>query len=418
MRMTATRMQVLVLCAAAAMGAHAADMVNVRDTGAVGDGVADDTSAFIEAVRLARESDRNVYAPKGTYRISDTITLDKVTVTGPAGSAWPADADVLPSIRPDHSDGPAFRLLEGGGLSWIDISYPTEREIREGDTAVLVSGIGAYIGNARIRYAWDGILADGEANVGRVNFENIFMVAIRNVGVRVTGTWDVPRLHNIEVWNAGVVGRGLEEGVGFHLGKNDLIRMTDCFVFAMHHGFLFEETIEGLEIEGPTWGVMNGCSTDFCGIGVEVRGDHTLTFSGGSLWDHAQGVIVDGERARVRISGSEVKSNGAPAIEVRDAGHVTVSGCSLLRAMEEHPGPAVVLEGGRTVLGANHIEAYGTGITIGPDVASAVIEGNAIDSHGDQTIENGASADAVVAIGVNPAVPSLPPAEPDEDAEE
>ena len=28
------------------------------------------------------------------------------------------------------------------------------------------------------------------------------MVTIHNIGVRVTGTWDVSRLTNIEVWNA------------------------------------------------------------------------------------------------------------------------------------------------------------------------------------------------------------------------
>ena len=40
--------------------------------------------------------------------------------------------------------------------------------------------------------------------------------------MRLTGTWDVPRLHNIEVWNAGASepgNRGLEHGTGFLLGK-------------------------------------------------------------------------------------------------------------------------------------------------------------------------------------------------------
>ncbi len=390
----------------------AMDMVNVRDTGAVGDGVADDTDAFIKAVRLAREAGQNVYVPKGVYITSRTIVLDQVTLTGPAGTAWPADKDVLPSVRPAHSDGPAFHLLDGGGLAWIDITYGPDREAQEGDTAVMVSGIGAYISGIRIRYPWDGIMTDGVNNVGRLNFESIFMVSPRNIGVRVTGTWDVPRLHNIEVWNAGPsptspAARGLEEGIGFHLGKNDLIRMTDCFVFAMQHGFLFEDKIEGLEIEGPTWGVMNGCSTDFCGVGIEVRGDHTLSFSGGSLWDHHQGLIVDGAGARVRLSGSEVKSNGAPAVLVREADHVAVTGCSLLRAMEEHAGPAVVLEGGRTVLGANHIEAFGTSVVIGPEVKAALVNGNTIDTHGGEVIENNAPEGAAVEVSGNLPVPSI-----------
>ena len=405
------------LCLSLVMGGAVAqtDMVSIRDTGAVGDGETDDTDAIIAAVQQARDTDQNVYVPKGEYRISRAIELDKVTLTGPVATAWPADANVLPSFRPVHSDGPAFHLLEGGGLSWVDITYPTDREIREGDLAVLVSGIGTYVSNARIRYAWDGILADGDHNVGRSNFENIFMVSIRNIGVRITGTWDVPRLHNIEVWNAGPVPRGLEEGIGFHLGMNDLIRMTDCFVFAMQYGFLFEDEIEGLEIDGPTWGVMNGCSTDFCGIGVEVRGDHTVSISGGSFWNHHQSLVVDGEGARVRMSGSELKSNGAPAVLVRNSDHVVITGNSLLRDMEEHRGPAVVLEGGRTVLGSNHIKSYGVGVQIQPEVKAAQIHGNSIDSHGHPAIENDAEVDAAVQIEGNLTVPSLPAPPPEQE---
>ena len=61
-----------------------------------------------------------------------------------------------------------------------------------------------------------------------------------HVGVRVTGTRDVPRLCNVEVWNQGALSenRGLRKDIGFLLGKNDLIRLTDCFVFGMQTGFV------------------------------------------------------------------------------------------------------------------------------------------------------------------------------------
>jgi hypothetical protein len=286
------------------------DVVNVRSLGARGDGETDDTAAFLDAITEARERLVNVYVPRGEYVISQPLVLEEISLTGPEGLAWPADRNVLPAILPLHRDGPAFHLWDGAGLRGVDITYNWTEEPEAGPPAVLVSGVGVYISNMRIRYAWDGILTDGAHNVGRVNFENIFMVAIRNVGVRVTGTWDVPRLHNIEVWNAGPVPRGLEQGIGFHLGKNDLIRVTDCFAFAMQTGFLLEEEIEGLEIEGGTWGVMNGCSTDFCGNGVVVRGAHTLSFSGGTLWDHHVGLLVEGEGARVRM----VTIRSSPAV--------------------------------------------------------------------------------------------------------
>jgi hypothetical protein len=389
---------------AAESTAPATSTVSVRDFGAVGDGRHDDTDAFLKAVRRSAAETKCVVVPPGRYVTSRPIVLKDQSIAGASVAAWPADTDTLPSILPAHRDGPAFHLLAGGCLQGLDITYDNKESMTTGPAAILVSGVGCMIRDVRIRYAWDGIMADGKSNVGRCNFENIFMASIRNVGVRLTGTWDVPRLHNIEVWNAGASdpgNRGLEHGTGFLLGKNDLVRLTDCFVFGMHYGFLLENRIPGCEIEGETWGTMNGCSTDFCGVGVCVKGTHTLSVSGGSFWDHAQSLFVDGEGARVRVSGSELKSNGAPAVEVRASDHVVVSGCSLLRPMEGFTSPSVLLKSGRTTLGNNHIEAIGAGVQIGRAVRSAAIHGNTIDSHGRPAIIDEHSSSSKVLVEGN-----------------
>jgi len=364
----------------------APDRINVRDLGAVGDGKTDDTQAFLAAVTRGKETQRHVYVPRGRYVISQPIVLENIALTGPGGGAWPADVDALPTLVPTHRDGPAIHLLAGGALHHLGIAYEWAAEPETGPPAVLIGGIGAFISHVKIMYAWDGILADGKSNIGRLNVDNVFMVAIRNVGVRVTGTWDVPALRNIEVWNLGPVPRGLNEGIGFHLGKNDLIRMTDCFAFAMRYGFLLEDKIEGCEIEGGTWGVLTGCSTDFCGTGLALRGNHTVSLTGGTFWDHAESLVVDGEGARVRLTGAELKSNGAPAVVVRNCDHTVITGCSLLRPMESFAAPAAVLDGGRVILSDNHIESFGPGVEIGPAVRSAVVRGNLIDPHGHEAI--------------------------------
>ncbi|MBN1902360.1 right-handed parallel beta-helix repeat-containing protein [Candidatus Sumerlaeota bacterium] len=366
------------------------DMIDVRDMGAAGDGTTDDTKAFQKAVERAKIAKMPVFVPRGKYRISGAIEIEETALTGPPAPAWPADVDTLPSILPAHTDKPAFHLLAGGSICGIDITYNWKDQPTTGPPAILISGIGVTVRDTRIRYAWDGIIADGKSNTGRTNLENIFMVSIMNVGVRMTGTWDVPRLNNIEVWNAGAQdsNRGLTYGIGFHLGKNDLIRMTDCFVFGMHYGFLLESKIDGCEIEGDTWGVMNGCSTDFCGLGIVVRGNHTLSVSGGTFWDHASGLVLEQGTSRVRVSGCEMSSNGAPAVVIRECDHAVISGCSLLRPMEGFSSPAVLLEGGKIVLGSNYIESKGPGVQITPNADSAVIHGNMIKAHGGKTIIN------------------------------
>ena len=393
---------VLITAAHAQASSHE-NMINVRAIGALGDGVTDDTTAFIKAVEKSLQGNVTVFVPRGTYRISQTIVVERTGISGPYAPAWPADIDSLPSIIPEHRDKPAFQLGAGGSLAGLDITYNWDSEPSTGSAAIVINGIGATVRDTRIRYAWDGIVADGTSNIGRTNLENIFMVSIKNTGVMMTGTWDVPRLNNIEVWNAGAAeeNRGFTTGTGFHLGKNDLMRMTDCFVFGMHQGFLLESKIEGCEIEGDTWGVMNGCATDFCEYGIVVRGDHTLSVSGGSFWDHRSSLVLEKGKSRVRVSGSELLSNGAPAILVQECDHAVINGCTILRPMEKYSSPAVHITGGRCVLGSNHIESIGSGIQVEPSVSAAFIQGNMIDPHGRDAIVNKSGLKSEVVIENN-----------------
>jgi len=362
------------------MGSCCAQAIDVRVLGALGDGKADDTAAFVKAAEQARAERRGVFVPRGLYRLARPVVLDGVALTGPEGAAWNADVDAQPVLVPTHRDGPAVELKSGGGLRGVTIRYEWPKEPETGPPAVLVSGVGAFVSNAKIMYPWDGIVTDGISNVGRLNVENVFIVSPRNVGVRVTGTWDVPALRNVEVWNAGPVERGLSKGVGFDLGKNDLIRLSDCFAFAMATGFLLRDEIPGAKIKGGTWGTMANCATDFCGVGILVRGEHTVSITGGTFWDHHEGLLVEGEKARVRLNGAEVRSNGAPAIRVQSADHVVVTGCSVLRQMEGHHPPTVELTGGRTVLQGNVIDGLGVGVRIGPGVKAAELSGNLIEA--------------------------------------
>ncbi len=365
--------------------------VNVRRLGAKGDGKTDDTAAFLAAVARAGKEHGRVVVPPGAYVISKPIRIERLGLSAAGANlrAWPADADVMPAIIPKHRDAPAFILGAGAALAGLDITYHWRREPTTGPAAVTVAGVGVYIHNLRIRYAWNGIVTDGRHNAGRLNIADVFMVAIRNIGVRVTGTWDVPRLANVEVWNAGITKHAIEHGIGFLLGKNDLIRMSDCFAFGMRYGFLFQEKLPDCKIQGKTWGVLHGCATDFCVQGLVVHGDHTLSIAGGSFWDHQESLVVDGANARVRVAGSELKSNGASAIVVRRADQVAVNGCTILRTMAAFTAPAVHLEGGNTVLAGNQISCNRPAVVVDKTDACAVITGNLIRSPGPGIVSGG-----------------------------
>ena len=375
--------------------------VNVRTLGAKGDGKTDDTPAFLAAIEKAHAGEGIVLVPKGKYLISKSLDIEKLTLTGSGAGAWPADVDTLPSIIPIHRDGPAIIIGKGGFLRGIDITYNWKTEPTNGPAAVVITGVGAIVRDVRIMYAWDGILADGKNNIGRMDIENVFLKDIRNVGVRITGTWDASRLQRVEVWNTRNLKYKFLPGVGFILGKNDMLHITDCFVHGMRIGFKIIDKIEDCKIEGGTWAVMNGCATDYCtkGILVSGAGRHRITVNGGSFWNHEESLIVSaGEKARVRVSGSELKSNGDAVVRVNSCDNTVITGCTLLRSMKRFDFPAVVLKGGNVVFGSNFIESHGPGIIIEQGVNSAIITGNLIECVDKKTaiVDNTISKSAIV----------------------
>jgi parallel beta-helix repeat protein len=74
------------------------DVVSVKDFGAVGDGVADDTAA----IQAAIDSGKTAYVPKGTYKISATLNLNN-------GYKALIGDDSLPVINKTTA-GPAIRI--------------------------------------------------------------------------------------------------------------------------------------------------------------------------------------------------------------------------------------------------------------------------------------------------------------------
>jgi hypothetical protein len=88
---------------------HGEGFRNVRDFGAKGDGVSDDTPAFIRALEVGRggkgtreKTPANVYVPSGTYLISDTLIVYWATML--AGDADNPPTLVLKNNAPGFGD--------------------------------------------------------------------------------------------------------------------------------------------------------------------------------------------------------------------------------------------------------------------------------------------------------------------------
>jgi hypothetical protein len=79
-----------------------ADVVNVKDFGAVGDGVTDDTAAIQAAITAANGG--TVFFPKGNYLTSATLLCDKI------GASIIGDSAGVSTIRATHTTGAVVRF--------------------------------------------------------------------------------------------------------------------------------------------------------------------------------------------------------------------------------------------------------------------------------------------------------------------
>lgn len=117
------------------------EWVSVRDCGAVGDGVADDTGAFVKA--LARG--RTVYVPMGRYRVAATLEL-------------PRDARLF-GLHPQRT----VVFVADGEAGWGDASVPRVI-VRTGEGEGMLSGLGVYTGRNKgavaVEWRGDGLLDD------------------------------------------------------------------------------------------------------------------------------------------------------------------------------------------------------------------------------------------------------------------
>ena len=117
---------------ARALADRAADVVNVKDFGAVGDGVTDDTvaiqAAIDYAVYQATPRRKTVYLPAGTYKTTDVIhmgygtSFSTVTLKGD-GIAYNGEAAFGgTTIRPTFSDRPCIAMQGGRFQELMDMT--------------------------------------------------------------------------------------------------------------------------------------------------------------------------------------------------------------------------------------------------------------------------------------------------------
>ena len=348
---------------------------NVRDYGADGDGMTDDSLAFKKAIKAAEKDGLPVYVPAGTYLVTETLTLNCVTMYGYESGSWTADATDLPTIYHNNLEEPLFDVCSGS-LSGVNIHVQgTSANSTDAAETIKVSGVGSHLSNIRMHTPWIGINATYN-NTGRSVIENIFIIQAWKVGVDISGTWDVATLQNIEVWNNGDTCP-----TAFRFGKNDALHAVNLFCFNATVGFEFYYDKTN---DGGCWASFDNCGVDYTSIGISVGdGTHHLTFTGGTFWNHHHSLKINANAAKdtlVTLSGCEIVANGASPIDISGGMMTTVTGCNITRIVEGHSADPINITGGLgvTIVG-NTICTQSNAATIGSAFkGGANITGNTI----------------------------------------
>jgi len=298
--------------------------LNLRDFGAVGDGKADDTVAITDAIQAGRERRLPVYFTRGEYRVTKPLVIEAQSLIGSEAAGWNADVCPMPRVMVDHAGGSAVTMQDGASIHGLAFAYDRRCDTRYPET-VLLAGIGLALSNVCIQYPDDAIIADGKNNIGRLNIENIFIVAPRGTGVYVTRTHDIATLRSIEVWNNA---KEMFPGPAFKFGHNAGLRAIHLFAYNVEVGFeVVEDGKEG------TWATFAECGTDFCNVGWSVKGNarHDFGITGGYYRNHHESLRIDSRRSNIRVSGAELKSNGAPAVVSQACHSLIMNACRFWR---------------------------------------------------------------------------------------
>ncbi len=347
--------------------------LNVRDYGAVGDGAADDTPAIAKAIDDGAKLKLPVCLPRGSYKVTKPLVIDKQSIIGSEPGAWNADSAPMPMISVAHNTGPALTMRDGSSIHGIGFVYDP-RTFDKYPPAILMDGQGLSISNVRLQYCDDGIITAENAGVGRLNIENVFIVSPGGTALFVNRTYDIPTVRNIEVWN----NQNRPNVTAFKFGRNDGIRASHLFAFNVSVGFELAN-----DPEGGTWGTFAECGTDATGIGWKADGKtgHTVSITGGYYWDHQQSLMLNNPNVCVRMSNCELQSNGSPVITATGCHHLLLTGCRIGRAYVNKDTPYFDLQAVDALTMSNCVVgAFGPLFKIGPGLKQASIQGNVFES--------------------------------------
>jgi hypothetical protein len=178
----------------------AASFLNLKDEGAVGDGVANDQAAITAAITKARAQGLPLYAPEGIYKHSQTLIVDSVPMYGDG------DATVF---KATPARGAAIRLTGAGpSLKSVKVTRETAPTIRTAGArgVEITNAAGFILENVTVAAQPGGGIFSGFSSGTAANYASVTNCRVSDTladGIHMTDTTSYVRISGCTVTNSG-----------------------------------------------------------------------------------------------------------------------------------------------------------------------------------------------------------------------
>jgi len=346
------------------------DTVSVKDFGAVGDGVADDTAAIQAAIDAVSVNGGTVVFPSGTYRIAKTVgTNDRwgIKVTGSsvrlqgAGAAslrrfdtnisTPANAyPILLIGTPDSNAAAASTDIEVTGLTFVGentrhaISGQSPQDFR---CAILVK------------------------NSNRTSIRDCTFTLIDSAAI----FYQYPAVYDDVA------------GTHYNTTCNYNTSIRGCSLVATSHAVVGRSLIHGIDLNGVTNAVVNDNVLSWCDVGIS--GDATFNnFSetDASTWTPVYAGWALGPVKKIgrnwTINGNCIADSTETGVYLGNMDAVVSNNTIRMNDPALANSSGIKIRGrGMSVVG-NKVTNYPTGISVNEAAIDVTVSGNTIYSHG------------------------------------
>ncbi|MBI3923417.1 MAG: hypothetical protein HY318_18495 [Armatimonadetes bacterium] len=401
--------------------------VNVRDYGAKGDEVTDDTAAFQSAMNAVAKQGGTVAVPVGNYLVNTHLVVPQnVTLEGvwKIPTAWTQykGSTLLAVEGAGSEEGPPFIMLNANSaIKGITVFYPSQKpdKIQPYPWCVACAGgDNSSIVDCLLVNPYQGV-DFGTRPSGRHFIRNLYGQPLRR-GIFVDKCYDIGRIENVHFWpfwnweeKDGMRDWLTQHGEAFIFARTDWEYVLNTFCFGYGIGYRFIQSKDGA-MNGNLLGI--GADAANIAILVEATQAPGLLITNGEFVSFpgenpTEVVVTDTHTGVVQFQNCSYWGPAHQVARIAGTGTVTFNGCNFVEWDREGKGiPALELSGGNLIVSACNFMKGSPQATLTNKSQSAVFMGNR--AGGPWSVTNPANAELQMGLNVSQKPPSRPKEEP------